>query len=493
MVPREHATTFLAPLPFILRLCSLSDLRDMSQVSRDVSAMCEHEWRLRTLLHFGDVRFHTSHWRRCFLLRSRFRRNAVDEVTARVYLMNNRGELRFFSTEKGTPLMCSRDRALIYNRCKTMFDYSLRLNRSIQELSTLIGLVSVDEARRLLNEHIGLMTSVTALRELLHFESDLFPLYPAPVLLDTNALLRVTHKFHAEQNAAFLASSLLMMQLWVSIDGLIYRPLAPPEVIQKMPNHFDHHEDHRTQYASMKLQELAGMTVDLDDNTLRYRMQGDELCVNALVSNAYLLYLFNPLHYRPLDWTFDAYLQVGDTVYQLPRRREGAFLNTKTYALRLFLSYGKRPCTTRGETTMDTMDERGQAHASAKLPNGLEGAETSFMKDIEERQALTIPCNGQHEIIAFRLTATNRISKKTCVVASEATCVSLARAKGDASHDETASRSLERQVPLPYDAVISYYFAPSCCLEYVEFAIGFESLMHLLGIAEFLAKPVRPT
>lgn len=89
-------------------------------------------------------------------------------------------------------------------------------------------------------------------------------------------------------------------------------------------------------YASLKLHELSGMTISIDDNTLRYRLQEDELCVNALVSNTYLLYLFNPLQYRPLDWTFDAMLQVGETRYVLPVQREGVFLNTTSYALRVF-------------------------------------------------------------------------------------------------------------------------------------------------------------
>ncbi|KAF1781557.1 hypothetical protein GQ600_27159 [Phytophthora cactorum] len=185
----------VAPLPFVLSFCSLPELQRLSQVSRDVSSICELEWRLRTIERFGELRFVTSNWRRCFLLRSQFRRKAVDRVTARVYLMNNRGETRFFPIERGTPLMCSRERAVVYNRCKRMFDLSLRIN--------------------------SLMASVAALRGSLNFESELFQIFPAPVLLDTNSLLRVTHKFQDEDDAEFLQSSLMMMQVWASIDGLI--------------------------------------------------------------------------------------------------------------------------------------------------------------------------------------------------------------------------------------------------------------------------------
>ncbi|EEY59832.1 uncharacterized protein PITG_12969 [Phytophthora infestans T30-4] len=435
----------LAPLPFVLSYCSLSELQRLSQISHDVSSICELEWRLRTIKRFGELRFATCQWRRCFLLRSQFRRKAVDEVTARIYLMNNRGETRFFPIERGTPLMCSKERAVVYNRCKRMFDLSLRINRSIQEISTLIGMVSVDEARGLLSEHISLMTSVAALRGSLNFESELFQIFPAPVLLDTNSLLRVTHKFHDEEDADFLQSSLMMMQVWASIDGVIYRPLAPPATIQETPDRVQlagESIEEMATYSSLKLHELSGMTISIDDNTLRYRLQRDELCVNALVSNTYLLYLFNPLQYRPLDWTFDAMVQVGDARYVLPVQREGVFLNTSSYALRVFLSYESDP--------------------------------------------LEIPYDGQREVFGFHLTATNRISKKTYVIASKATCLSLS----PSTNTEANSTSLERHVHLPFDAMICYCFAPTCRLQYVEFAIGFEPLMHLLGVTDFLPDTV---
>ncbi|KAF1793674.1 hypothetical protein GQ600_16916 [Phytophthora cactorum] len=377
----------VAPLPFVLSFCSLPELQRLSQVSRDVSSICELEWRLRTIERFGELRFVTSNWRRCFLLRSQFRRKAVDR------------------SQPG-------ERAVVYNRCKRMFDLSLRINRSIQEISTLIGMVSVDEARGLLNEHISLMASVAALRGSLNFESELFQIFPAPVLLDTNSLLRVTHKFQDEDDAEFLQSSLMMMQVWASIDGLIYRPLAAPATIQETPDRVQQvgeNVEETGTYASLKLHELSGMTISIDDNTLRYRLQRDELCVNALVSNTYLLYLFNPLQYRPLDWTFDAMLQVGDARYVLPVQREGVFLNTTSYALRVFLSYGKLP---EKPPSSNQEQENLVADSATASTGGARGAEDS--------DPLEIPYDGQREIFAFHLTATNRISKKTHVIASKA-------------------------------------------------------------------------
>ncbi|CEG49341.1 uncharacterized protein PHALS_07109 [Plasmopara halstedii] len=485
----------LTPLPFMLSFCTLSELQQLSQVSRDVSSICEPEWRLRTIASFGELRFATRHWRRCFLLRSQFQRKAVKHVTARVYLMNNRGETRFFTIEKGTPLMCSRERAVVYNRCKRMFDLSLRINRSIQEISEIIGMVSVDEARGLLNEHIGLMASVAALRSSLNFESELFQIFPAPVLLDTNSLLRVTHKFHHKEDVDFLQSSIMMMQIWASIDGVIYRPLAPPTTIQETPDNIDE----MTTYASYKLHELSGMTISIDDNTLRYRLQRDELCVNALVSNTYLLYLFNPLQYRPLDWTFDALLQVGDAKYVLPVQREGVFLNTTSYALRVFLSYGKIPAT----DAQDNLSAVTSSVATESVGGRARGSDDS--------EPLEIPYDGQREIFAFHLSATNRMSKKSYVIASNATCLSLLPSESSIkrrlrrlslassstlSDDEeddkdtsfvTKALPLERHVHLSFDAMICYCFASSCQLQYVEFAIGFEPLMHLLGVIDFLS------
>ncbi|CAH0482854.1 unnamed protein product [Peronospora belbahrii] len=378
-------------------------------------------------------------------------------------------------------------------------------------------MVSVDEARGLLNEHMSLMTSVAALRGSLHFESELFEIFPAPVLLDTNALLRVTYKFQETQDTAFLqSSSFMMMQMWVSIDGLIYRPLSSPAIIQPTLDQSQQHENEEvvhgeeegTTYSILKLHELSGMSMTIDDNTLRYRLQGDELCVNALVSNTYLLYLFNPLQYRPLDWTFNAMLQIGETRYVLPVQREGVFLNTTSYALRIFISYGKLPKKPPPLSSSKMMTDEAKA-VENPLTGGACGAEDSGPLDI--------PYNGQREIFAFRLTATNRISKKTCVVASKAACLSLVPSANSAATGEGVDRQqsivssstlsneeentdesdtsapsdctvphFERHVHLPFDAMICYYFAPNCSLQYVEFAIGFEPLMHLLGVAVFL-------
>ncbi|GMF21723.1 unnamed protein product [Phytophthora fragariaefolia] len=402
-----------------------------------------------------------------------------------------------------------------------MFDLSLRINRSIQEISTLIGMVSVDEARGLLNEHISLMASVAALRGSLNFESELFQIFPAPVLLDTNSLLRVTHRFEEEEDAEFLQSPLMMMQVWASIDGLIYRPLAPPATIQPTPDRIQRDGEREEQiatYASLKLHELSGMTISIDDNTLRYRLQRDELCVNALVSNTYLLYLFNPLQFRPLDWTFDAMLQVGDLRYALPIQREGVFLNTTSYALRVFLSYGKLPEKPQTPLNGDASGDQEQQNASAEVAGAAAASATPATggsRGAEDSDPLEIPYDGQREIFAFHLTATNRISKKTHVVASKATCLSLLPSPSSTSSAERRLRQLsiessssisddeeeadesdiskastvpplERHVHLPFDAMICYCFAPSCCLQYVEFAIGFEPLMHILRVADFL-------
>ena len=43
----------------------------------------------------------------------------------------------------------------------------------------------------------------------------------------------------------------------------------------------------------------------------------------------------------------------------------------------------------------------------------------------EDSRPLGIPYDGQREIFAFHMTATNRISKKTHIVASKATCLSF--------------------------------------------------------------------
>jgi len=554
---------FARSLPFVLRFLALADLEALALVGREVREIGEQEWRLRVLSTFGEPRYAAAQWRKCYKLRGHLQQKVVGHVTARVYLMNARGETTFFPVPRGATMMCSRERAVVYNRCKRMFDLSLRINRSIQEISALIGMVSVEEARGLLNEHINLMASVASLRGSLNFESELFEIFPAPVLLDTNALLRASFAF---PEPAFLDSSLLMMQVWVSIDGLIFRPLSPPSTIRatsaeprpRLPLLLDQERDtdqgsnqdqeeqeeslidaelEQTEataaaaaaavettatltegkdYASVKLHELSGMTINIDDNTLRYKLQQDEICVNALVSNTYLLYLFNPLNFRPLDWTYDAVLQVGDTQYALPVQREGVFLNTTSYALRVFLSYGKLPekptaaASTFTENSIGS-DSEGMERSEA-APNS--STNSGGARGAEDSDPLEILCNPESEMFAFHLTATNRVSRQTRVVASKASCFSLLPSvtkptvdkaldddlAEDPNDDEVSSiasevsessenGALERHVHLPFDAMICYCFSPALRLQYVEFAIGFEPLMDLLGVSAFLPGP----
>jgi hypothetical protein len=524
-------------LPFLVPFCSAGELDRLGLVDKESASLCDVEWRQRIVARFGALRFATPHWRKVFKLRTYLQRRVVENVSARVYLMNTRGETTCFSMGTGKSMMCSRERAIVYNRCERMFDLSLRINRSIQEISALIGMVSVDEARGLLNEHINLMASVASLRSSLMFESELFQVFPAPVLLDANTLLRGTYQF---PNCEFLDSTTVMMQMWVSIDGLIYRPLAPPSVIQPqesrpsalppVPLELEREQpqdlvsvppgdrppppsqEGHANYNVMKLHELSGMTIHIDDNTLRYRLQEQEMCVNALVSNTYLLYLFNPMQFRPMDWTYEAVLYVGETRYPLPLQREGVFLNSNTLAMRVFLSYGKMPerapdgGNALGGDDADTDDE--SAPSSVTRGPGTRGSEDS--------EPLAIAYDGEAEVFSFLLMATNRITKETREVANKAACFSLltspqttaavaptdapeAEAQGRGSEESTIvkasnrvaeDKSHERHVHLPYDAMICYCFSPNYALQYVEFAIGFEALLHRLGVSNFLPEDV---
>ncbi|GLD95816.1 hypothetical protein PINS_up004494 [Pythium insidiosum] len=531
-------------LPFLLPFCATPELDALSLADRESAALCESEWRLRVLDRFGALRFATGAWRKCFKLRAFLQRRVIERVTARVYLMNTRGETTCFPVPLGRTMMCSRERAIVYTRCERMFDLSLRINRSIQEISALIGLVSVDEARGLLNEHINLMSSVASLRSSLLFESELFQVFPAPVLLDANTLLRGTFRFPDDQ---FLAGDpTVMMQVWASIDGLIFRPLAPPAVVLPLDAQPNEEvvpsqaataaatEAERT-YRVLKLHELSGMTINIDDNTLRYRLTRDEMCLNALVSNTYLLYLFNPLPFRPMDWTYDAVLYVGETRYALPAQREGVFLNSTTLAMRVFLSYGRMA--PRGR---DRRSPAVAAASDAARDSGVEQQqqqEEEAQDDDEEEEdgvrgsegsePLEIACSGDAQVFSFHLVARNRVSKETREIVNKAACFTLR--PSDASTASSASASdwsnrrrhnasvapmdalpsrletekrddampnksptlssslrRERHVHLPCDAMICYCFDWRFTLQYIEFAIGFEALLHQLGVSTFL-------
>ncbi|KAF1323724.1 hypothetical protein FI667_g10291, partial [Globisporangium splendens] len=553
-MPAPTRTASVAPLEFVVPFCTNAELACVSLLDREHERICEHEWRLRVLRRYGNLRYDTRAWRKCFKLRAHLEQKVVDAVTARVYLMNGRGETQCFPLPRGKSLMCSRERAVVYNRCERMFDLSLRINRSIQEISALIGMVSVDEARGLLNEHINLMTSVASLRGSLLFESELFQVFPAPVLLDANSLLRGTFSF---PDASFLQSSTLMMQVWASIDGLIYRPLSPPTVIEHYADAMEEDvgenngasdaqatavDENGTisptgttaaEYHSVKLHDLSGMTIHIDDNTLRYKLHKNEICINALVSNTYLLYLFNPLNFRPLDWTFEAVIHVDAMRYVLPVQREGVFLNTTSYALRVFLSYGKI-------SEKELQQDDNENGASTMGGSRSRGAETSEPLEIPYTCGVNI---DDSQILSFCLTATNRITKETREVASKSACISVASASEEEEQEDAApvaptesmeppasgeaqvemvsekenamqqedqdlvnmdtqapltsprttktktpAGPTERHVHLPrMDAMICYSFSPSRhLLQYVEFAIGFEPLMHQLGVSSFL-------
>nr|CCA24862.1 conserved hypothetical protein [Albugo laibachii Nc14]CCA24946.1 conserved hypothetical protein [Albugo laibachii Nc14] len=555
---------------FILSFTTLKELESLSQLSRESLSQCEEEWQLRFEDRYccskASNRMNMiaiSQFRKCFRLRRYFEQNVVDQVSARVYLMNAQGDTIFFNIPTGQKLMCSKERALLYTRCERMFDLSLRINRSIQEISTLIGMISMEEARGILNEHIHLMASVAKLRTALLFESELFQVFPAPILLDSNALLRHTFAFQSDnEGLAFLKTSLVMMQIWVSIDGLIYRPLSPPSTLvhpvvenekafelsilkeqigRKAREDSVPHVCRSTapgsnnrlananilpvqrsvtpSYRSVKLHELSGMTVTIDDNTLRYRFEKQskqdstehldqnakldtdtdktsrsdsyDFCVNALISNTYLLYLFNPLDFRPLDWTYHATLEIGAEEnlqkIQLPIQREGVLLNSTSFALRTFLSYGKiRDCSS--ENSIDYQEE-----GAPETVMGSRGAEKS--------EPLEIPIHRHEETIGFRLHAINRITKESREVAacrspfvfsgSEVSKSDPSRASSSNDHQSSFAsikeRVVERHHHFASDAMVSYSFAePEHLLQYVEFAIGFEALLHLLGVTDFL-------
>ncbi|KDO26409.1 hypothetical protein SPRG_08212 [Saprolegnia parasitica CBS 223.65] len=418
-------------LGYVLPFLSVPELLVVTQLNKEIERFCEVEWKERVVALYGHVRYMAASYRRIFALRTFFSRKPATNVSARVYLMNAAGDTTFFRIDHGRSLMCSRERASVYNRCERMFDLSLRINRSIQEISALIGLVSLDEARDLLNEHMNLMASVAALRGSLLFESELFQVFPAPVLLDANVLLRGNH---ALDDPAFQGVP-LMMQLWVSLDSVVYRPLSVPIMLDC--------NELATGHKTVRFHELAGMTIDIDDNSIRHNLQPNHLCMNVLASNTYLLYLFNPTSFRPLDWSYEAGLRIGGHTHLLPHQKEGVFLNAASSALRVFLSYGK------------LVENRGNASAP-----------------------LGIACSEGDVAFTFSIIACNRLTHAKRLVVSQAMRLSLPPAH--------RSAKTERHAHLANDAVICYSFDAANVLQYVEFAIGFEALLDTLGIASFL-------
>ena len=75
-----------------------------------------------------------------------------------------------------------------------------------------------------------------------------------------------------------------------------------------------------------------------------------------------------------------------------------------------------------------TTEYQEKKNATEEVIVATKAAETHVMGDAcgdEDSRPLGIPYDGQREIFAFHMTATNRISKKTHIVASKATCLSF--------------------------------------------------------------------
>jgi len=275
------------------------------------------------------------------------------------------------------------------------------------------------------------------------------------VLLDGNALLRGNYNLEDEH----FKGVPLMMQMWASIDGVIFRPLSTPLMLELEPT---------KSYSTVRFHELSGMTISIDDNSMRYKLQQNDLCLNVLVGNTYLLYLFNPMQFRPLDWQYDAGIRIDEQTHLLPTQKEGVFLNGSTFALRVFLSYGKMPDDGEGSRGSDKSDP------------------------------LQIPCKSGDSTFCFSLVATNRLTKEKKIIVSQAMKMSLPEAKIqprqshetsnkiDGANNPKQSEKTERHAQLPNDIVLCYCFDEQNVLQYVEFAVSFEPLIHLLGVAQLL-------
>ncbi|OQR99605.1 hypothetical protein THRCLA_06450 [Thraustotheca clavata] len=429
-------------LGYVLPFLSIQDLFCVTQLNKEIERFCELEWKERVFKRFGAIRYNVVSYRRIYALRTYFQQQVASNVSARVYLMNASGDTTYFRIDTGKHLMCSRERACVYNRCERMFDLSLRINRSIQEISALIGMVSLEEARDLLNEHMNLMASVAALRGSLLFESELFQVFPAPVLLDSNVLLRGNYSLDKPE----FQGVPLMVQLWISLDSIVYRPLAAPIMLEC--------NNQLTGHKVQRFHELAGMTIDIDDNSMRYNLQPEHLCINVLASNTYLLYLFNPTQFRPLDWSYEAGLRIAGNTHLLPHQKEGVFLNITSNALRVFLSYGKLLDDTGDDTGLRVGSRGGKACAP-----------------------LAIQCNEGDSTFTFSIIACNRLTQQKRLVVSQAMRLTLPKQN---------TGKTERHAHLANDAVICYTFDGENVLQYIEFAIGFEALLDVLGIAKFV-------
>ena len=174
------------------------------------------------------------------------------------------------------------------------------------------------------------------------------------------------------------------------------------------------------------------MTIHIDDNTLRYKLQpssssaaagGGDICLNALVGNTYLLYLFNPVGFRPLDWTYEAVVYVGAVRYALPVQREGVFLNTATSALRVFLSYGKLPPSGAGvyfisdvAMAFNTLSNGASACTATTCPT----CPTGFTRILKDLNAGTLVAGRHTSIVACMRRVNNVATAKPLAALSRA-------------------------------------------------------------------------
>jgi hypothetical protein len=116
--PTSATNNHESGLCYVMPYLSIGDLLQVTLVNKEIQACGEQEWRARTIARFGQLRYLPSSYRRIYALRCHFQRKVASNVTARVYLMNTAGDTTVFRIGTGKSLMCSRERADVYNRCE---------------------------------------------------------------------------------------------------------------------------------------------------------------------------------------------------------------------------------------------------------------------------------------------------------------------------------------------------------------------------------------
>lgn len=436
-------------IQLIAKFLSKLEIVRLTTVSKNFRDAVDVEFQKRYFDVHCRTSFHCLSWRQYTALQYHYEQNLVSKLKCKSVIMCSQGSWSVSDdVDRAKEVMSSKTRALVHEKCQRLFELSFQVNLSLHQVRMLTGRLSAGSTAALLEEHTSLMQSIEALRATLSFEGALYDKVKSPVLMELNGLV----EFH-EYIPKYEESKGVVLQLFASLDGTRYVPLTASRKLKLQTNYTDCN--------CIRYHPVCGTEFELDDNTIRYQLCDNKLCVNAMVSNSYLQYLFNPFRYVPHEWKYIATVNINGVQIELPIMPERVLHCQGSPGLEIYFRYGDR----------DAQDDGG--------------VEQGLHIICEQSGFLGMELHAQHE----RQNQSKVIVSETMTYA-ENTSRQVARSKVkklDQKNTKSSTQSRFEWIhpPLPHSASQKVIITYGCRMEgkgqvsidYIECTLGFDALL----------------